>query len=270
MITQWNPSGGTPDFIRTLYHNILDRNPESQDVVDFHTKVAYNSGLRNAVLGFFSSVEYRAKSLPTEETVKKLYRSILNREPNGEEVAHHVQEIIRGRSMEEAVRVFVDSPEYNQRVQHRSSLHPRPDRMQDFVTTLYQNILDRDPESQGVIDHHSEAGKYHGLCTAITGFFTSPEYRAKSLSTEETVKKLYRSILGREPNAEEVDHHVQEINRGRSIDDAVRIFVESPEYHTRTQKGLVPSPTAERFSQGNHPWGGSQSGRLTLTFMFKF
>ncbi|KAJ7312755.1 hypothetical protein DFH08DRAFT_973271 [Mycena albidolilacea] len=240
MIRQWNPCGGTADFIGTLYHNVLDRDPESQEVIDFHTKVAYNTGLVNTVVGFFNSIEYRIKSIPTEETVKKLYRSILNREPGVAEVDHHTQEITRGRSMEDAVRVFVQSHEYSERVQHGLSLHPRPDLTFDFIITLYQNILDRDPENQAVIYFHSEVAKDRGLRMAVTGFFTSDEYRAKDLSTPETVKKLYRAILGREPDTWEVEHHAQEINRGRSLEDAVRVFVDSPEYHTRTRKELVP------------------------------
>ncbi|KAJ7806201.1 hypothetical protein B0H14DRAFT_3768692 [Mycena olivaceomarginata] len=201
MIRQWNPSGDTAGFISTLYHNVLDRDPESQEVIDFHTKSAYNSGLRNTVVGFFNSPEYRAKGIPTEETVKKLYRSILHREPCVTEVDHHAQEITRGRSMEDAVRVFVESPEYSERAGRGLSPRARPDRTYDFITTLYQNILDREPENQAVIDFHSGVARDHGLRTAVIGFFTSPEYRAKDLSTAETVKKLYRSILGREPDA---------------------------------------------------------------------
>ncbi|KAJ7731862.1 hypothetical protein B0H16DRAFT_1468862 [Mycena metata] len=233
MITQWNPSGRTPDFIRTLYRNILDRDPESQEVIDFHTRSAYNSGLCNTIVGFFNSIEYRAKSIPTEETVKKLYRSILNREPEAAGADYHAQQIARGRSMEDVVYGFVESPEYSHRVQQGLALRLQPDVTFDFITTLYQNVLDRDPENQAVVDFHCGVAKNRGLHMAVTGFFTSDEYRAKDLSTVETVKKLYRSILGREPDTWEVEHHAQEIYRGN---------------HWKTRRAslwIVPSITQE-------------------------
>ncbi|KAJ7212383.1 hypothetical protein C8J57DRAFT_1733148 [Mycena rebaudengoi] len=244
MIRQWNPSGGTADFIATLYHNVLDRDPESQEVIDFHTKVAYNSGLGNTVVGFFNSIEYHAKSIPTEETVKKLYRSILNREPGVAEVDHHTQEITRGRSMEDAPKSAA-----------RGVIAPRPDLTFDFIITLYQNILDRDPENQAVIDFHSEVAKDRGLRTAVTGFFTSDEYRVKDLSTAETVKKLYCAVLGREPDTWEVEHHAQEMYRGRSLEDAVRVFVDGPEYHKRAQKGMLLEPVLS-IHAGTREWLG--------------
>jgi hypothetical protein len=107
---------------------------------------------------------------------------------------------------------------------------------------LYLNVLDRDPESQEVIDHHTMAVHDCGLAVAIDGFFTSHEYHAKKLSTEVTVKKLYRSILGREPEADGMEHHIQEMSQGRSVSDAVHVFVDGPEYTQRVQEGLAPSP----------------------------
>ncbi|KAJ7826402.1 hypothetical protein B0H14DRAFT_3722570 [Mycena olivaceomarginata] len=203
MIMHWNPSGRTPDFIRTLYRNVLDRDPESQEVVDLHTRSAYNSGLCTTVGGFFNSIEYRAKSIPTEETVKKLYRSILNREPEGEGADYHARQIARGRT--------------------------------SWIVT---------PETQAVVDSHCAVADERGLHTAIAGFFTSREYRAKGLSTAETVKKLYSSILGREPDTGGAEYHAQRLDSGRSLEDTVRTFVDSPEYHARAQKGLIPGPTA--------------------------
>ncbi|KDQ11642.1 hypothetical protein BOTBODRAFT_35093 [Botryobasidium botryosum FD-172 SS1] len=229
------------DFIRNLYQNVLDRGAESQEVVDGHTRIAYDSGLVAAINGFFGSPEYRSKNHPVEETVKRLYRSILGREAEPSGLEHHVYEMNRGRSLETTIHVFIDSPEYRLRVQRGVVPDPQPNRVADFVKTLYRNILDRPAESWAVIAHHTNAVHERGLAAAIFGFFGSPEYRAKNLSTEETVKKLYRSILGREAEAGGLEHHVREINGGRSLETAVHVFVDSPEYRARARRGLVPS-----------------------------
>jgi hypothetical protein len=124
-IAVWDPTGGIPDFIRTLYLNVLDRDPESQEVIDYHTMIAHNRGLAVAIDGFFNSPEYHAKKLSTEVTVKKLYRSILGREPESDGMEYHIQEINQGRSVSDAVHIFVGCPEYTRRV--RGGLAPRPE-----------------------------------------------------------------------------------------------------------------------------------------------
>jgi len=63
MIAKWNLTGGTPDFIRTVYQNVLDRGAENQEVFDYHTRSAYDNGLATVITGFVSSPEYRSKNL---------------------------------------------------------------------------------------------------------------------------------------------------------------------------------------------------------------
>jgi len=228
MIAAWDPHGGIPNFVRTLYQNVLDREAESQEVVNHHTNAAYDSGLAAMITGFFNSPEYRAKNRSTDETVKKLYRSILGREAEAGGLEYHVREINRGMSMDEAVLAFVNSAEYSQKVQQGLVPTPQPSHIADYIRTLYRNVLDREAESQDVVDHHTKAAYDNGLATAIAGFFNSPEYCAKNLSTEETVRKIYRSI-GREAEAGVLEYHVREINQGRSVNETVAAIMNDAE-----------------------------------------
>ncbi|KDR71936.1 hypothetical protein GALMADRAFT_213432 [Galerina marginata CBS 339.88] len=75
----WVPSGGIEDFIRTLYQNILDRDPESQTVVNLWTGQTYRHGLAYTISGFFMSDEYTGRALPKEVTAEKFYLAVLGR-----------------------------------------------------------------------------------------------------------------------------------------------------------------------------------------------
>jgi hypothetical protein len=125
MVYLWNPASGMPDFIKTLYLNVLDRHPENQAVVDHWTNKAYSVGLAPTIAGFFESNEYRAKNLSPEDTVGKLYAAILARAPEPDGKAYYVRRLNRQRmSMEDVVRDFLGSAEYRWRVRNGFAPHP--------------------------------------------------------------------------------------------------------------------------------------------------
>jgi hypothetical protein len=105
---------------------------------------------------------------------------------------------------------------------------------------LYKNILDRDAESQEVIDDWTHRIHSSGVAHVIGDFFGSPEYRAKSMSTDATVDKLYLSLLGRSPEPEGKIFWVKELNRGMPLRDAAEGFVGSREYRQKIQAGTSP------------------------------
>jgi hypothetical protein len=224
MIAQWAPSTGVPGFVTTLYDNILDREPESQDAIERHSKHAYVHGLVDVEIGFFESEEYRSKTRSVDETVTRLYGSIMGRVPGSWEVQHQVGELARGGSIHSAVVGFMQSTEYS--VRCGLAPHPRPNRMQDFIMRLYVTILDRNPENPEVIASHANSAHAEGLVPVINHFIESPEYCAKQISRYETIHKLYRAILSREPDIREVENRIGEMDRGRNLSKVVRLMVE--------------------------------------------
>ena len=112
----------------------------------------------------------------------------------------------------------------------------------DFMRTLYQNILDRDPESHTVLEGSTREVYTRGLAYTVGRFFTSPEYTAKGLPTEITVDKFYLSVLGRHPEAEGKAHWVEEIRRGMTLWRVAEKFVGSEEYRRKVEADQVPDP----------------------------
>lgn len=110
------------------------------------------------------------------------------------------------------------------------------------MRTLYQNILDRDPESQSAIDGWTQCTSSDGLATAIAGIFTSPEYTSRQLSTEASVEKFYLAVLGRLSDEGGKANWIGAVRGGMSLLTVAKGFVGSEEYRRKVQAGEAPHP----------------------------
>jgi Domain of unknown function (DUF4214) len=118
----------------------------------------------------------------------------------------------------------------------------------DFVKTLYQNILDHDPESQAVVDHWANHASFNGIAATVSGLFTSTEFKARNLPLETVVDKLYRSILGCEGDAEEKNFWLGRLKNGDAIQIIIYELVSSPGYRQKAQDKIVPPPAFVAFA----------------------
>ncbi|KAF8805912.1 hypothetical protein BYT27DRAFT_7191823 [Phlegmacium glaucopus] len=120
----WVRSGGISDFIRTLYWNILGRNPENQLAIDNWTRHTYTHGLAHTVGSFFTAEEYTSKGMSTESTVDKLYLAVLGRQVTATGRGDWVERIRNGMSLWQVAEGFVDSAEYRGKVQAGTAPDP--------------------------------------------------------------------------------------------------------------------------------------------------
>ena len=119
--------------------------------------------------------------------------------------------------------------------------------MPDFVKTLYQNILSRDPDNER-LSHWTNHTSFFEIASTISGFFTSDEFQAKNFPREDIVDKLYRSILGRECKGDERTNQVIRLRDGVSICHTINDLVGSDEYRQKAQLGTVPIPETSVYS----------------------
>ena len=116
--------------------------------------------------------------------------------------------------------------------------------MSDFIKTLYQNILSRDPfpEDHPNIDHWMNHTHFHGIASTISGFFTGDEFKDKNFKfpQEVIVDKLYRSILGREGRWDGKNYWIDRLRHGDTVQTIVNDCIESEEYKQKAQAGIVP------------------------------
>ena len=94
-----------------MYQNILGRDPEF-DVSSWTN----HTGIASTISKFFTSEEFRAKRLPHEDIVDKLYHSIFGRECRSDEKSHQIAQLRGGAAIVDIVNDLVGSEEYGQGV----------------------------------------------------------------------------------------------------------------------------------------------------------
>jgi hypothetical protein len=249
-IHQWNQETGLEGWVTTLYENILGREPENQETVDYWTNKAVYDGPVSVLKEFFNSQELKNKGLSAEDTAELMYRSILSRhaEPAGK--AAWAKGIQDGIPMDYLVESFTSGEEYKAKgeqgiiPQDSSAYIPKwkaQDGTKGWVTTLYENILGREPENQDVVNTWAQNAEKHGKAFVLEKFFSSAELKSKNLSTEQTVELLYRSILYRPAEPKGKAGWVKALQDGLSLPEVINRFVDSPENQANIAKGTSPS-----------------------------
>ncbi|MBF0540112.1 MAG: DUF4214 domain-containing protein [Nitrospirae bacterium] len=105
---------------------------------------------------------------------------------------------------------------------------------QDFVTSLYNSILKRSPDSEGYRNWVDFLSKGANREDVISKFFESQEYQGFGRSNRDYARDLYNGILGRDPDSGGHDYWTHALDTGMSKAEVMRRFFESPEY-----KGII-------------------------------
>lgn len=105
------------------------------------------------------------------------------------------------------------------------------DPVEAFVERLYTNILQRDPDADGLQDWTNvlKSGQEQGARVA-QGFIESPEFMSRSLTDTEYLTILYHTFLDREADAAGLAAWQQVLNDGLSRLHVFKGFVESDEF----------------------------------------
>lgn len=143
-------------FVTLLYDNVLDRAPDSGGFATW--TAALNSGQMSraeVVTGFSESAEFNRSTIAEAmafsraglqadwaDDVYRLYRATLDRAPDLGGLTTWTMSLAQGRNMLSVVEGFTGSAEFIARYGATSNT--------DFVTLLYRNVLDRDPDAGGL------------------------------------------------------------------------------------------------------------------------
>ena len=105
-----------PHFVKTLYQNILSRDPDNEEVSHWTEFIRFFR-IASSIGGIFTTNEFQAKQFPHEAIVDKFYRSILSRECRGEERTDQVVRLRDGVTICTVVNDLVGSVEYREKAQ---------------------------------------------------------------------------------------------------------------------------------------------------------
>ena len=169
------------DFIILLYENVLGRGPDGAGMIQWMTRLTEGTPRADVVLGFSESVEFIAATTDraTEFTraadpaiwqgdVFRLYLATLGREPDLAGFQGWANELGNGTPFLTAVAGFVDSREFQNTYGALDN--------DAFVTLLYQNVLGRDPDADGLAEWIALMADGMTRPEVVTGFSQSAEF----------------------------------------------------------------------------------------------
>ena len=176
----------------------------------------------------------------TDSTVAQAYRlysAALDRAPDAFGLAGWANSLANGMTLDQAARGFVGSAEFQAK-------YGATDDAQ-FVTLLYNNVLDRGPDSGGLSYWTGLLGSgAMDRGQVLAGFSESPENVEKTRALVEvglwhadpeaaSAARLYHASLGRAPDAGGLGYWRGQLEQGRTLAEAADGFVGSPEFQSR-------------------------------------
>ncbi|HXP09981.1 MAG TPA: DUF4214 domain-containing protein, partial [Acidobacteriaceae bacterium] len=133
-------------FINQLYENVLGRSADAEGALFWNSVLASGSSRGTVLIGFAESEEYKAATSATagdNDTAEayRLYQAAFNRTPDPVGLAYWSSTLATSASPTQVAESFINSAEF---LADHGNLSA-----DDFVATLYQNVLHRAPDAEG-------------------------------------------------------------------------------------------------------------------------
>lgn len=171
----------------------------------------------------------------TQQKIYRLYGVAFNRQPDLQGFVYQTNTMDGGMSLQTITANFLNSPEFQQTYGALNNTQ--------FVTLLYNNALNRTPDSEGlnywvtqlnsgvsradVVDGFSESSEYVGKTTyAARGFARTSVYAGY----ESSIYRLYGMALNRPPDPTGFQYQVNTLASGTSLASVAANFVASGEF----------------------------------------
>jgi serralysin len=227
-----------------LYQAVLGRAPDAAGLAGWVDRLAGDAGpagasraeLNAAAQGFAASAEFQARygGLSDAAFVSLLYRNVLDRAPDAAGLAAWTAKLARGADRAEVVTGFSESAEFvadSLPDTLRLGLAGRAAAAADDVFRLYQAVLDRTPDWQGLQGWSQRIAEGRSLQSVAEGFVGSAEFQARygGLPDAAFVSLLYRNVLDRAPDAAGLAAWTAKLARGADRAEVVLKFSQSPE-----------------------------------------
>ena len=255
-----SPNPGNPDpakepsfedFVERLYVVALGRASEPEGKA-FWVDQVVNKGFTGADCARFfmlGAPEFLGRNLTDDEFVEVLYKTYFDRDSEPDGKAYWMGRLASGTERAILVEEFIESVEWcnvcasygvkSGALYHKATV-PSKNAVK-FATRLYTCCLGRDPEEDGLSYWalaltNLDATGYQ----AASLFFTLPEFVGLNTTNEEYLTRLYKTFMGREPEADGFAYWLGLLNGGTDRVDVMKAFAGCPEFQEIcNQYGIV-------------------------------
>ena len=180
-----------------IYSGALGRAPSDADAaawLGYLQSVSASAGVPAMIQFVLGSQESRSRAVTPWQRASLLYRAVLGRAPDPAEQAALVTDLLA--RFNAILSFFTGAPEFQSRLAQGGPAI--------LVTRLYQEVLGRMPDNAEVsawVTYLTASGDIAGV---VVAFVDSLEYLSKPRTLDEHVTILYRALLGRTPNPDEL------------------------------------------------------------------
>ncbi len=244
-------------FVARMYTEALGRNAEEEGLQDWTQKLmAQETDGAGIAHGFIESDEFHNRNLTDEAYVTVLYHTFFDREPDEAGYRDWMDSLSAGYSRRYVLRGFVNSDEFGNLCDSFGIIRgtytitedeeiPHPvihrEKVQAFVTRLYEKCLNREGEPAGIEDWTERimSGEWEAGDVARIGFFFSEEYQNRARTDEEYVTDMYHAFFDREPDEAGYADWTGQLADGADRLSVIYGFTDSEEfYHLLESYGL--------------------------------
>ncbi len=233
--------GGFEDFVERLYTVALNR-PSEPEGKAFWCEHVGNGDLNGAQCAneFLLSKEFNDRKLTDEQFLAVLYKTFFDREAKDDKDGFNFwMNCLKTQGRDSVVDCFINSEEWcNVCASYgvrsgatRAKATIASANATAFATRLYTECLGRDAEEEGLkfwslgLTNQELSGTQ-----AAKEFFYSPEFVNAKYSNEEYINRMYKTFMGREPEAEGKAYWLDLLSKGTSRDEVFNFFSTCEEF----------------------------------------
>ena len=209
------------EFVSRLYAGGTNRRADA-DGFTYWLYITKELGYENAAVCFLSSSEVANRSQTSEALISVVFSALLGREADANERARWTSSLERGTTPSDFVRTITSSREF---VLNHPSIT-----VEEFVENMYREALGRPSDKEGFAYWTSAIVDQTSARNAIEAAFASTEFSLGCLNPEETVRRIYRSALLREPDKGGLEYYSGLIENGATPLDIARQATYSQEF----------------------------------------
>lgn len=169
------------EFVTLLYQNVLSRAPDTIGMDAWLSNLSGGMSRQQVVQQFAESPEHQRSTLVAQadfdsrldattwaDDVYRLFQAIFDRAPDAGGFESWVTSLSNGMTFENVVDAFMASPEFQSTYGATTNVQ--------FVTLLYQNVLDRAPDPGGLAAWTGALDAGADRAEVVIGFMGSPEF----------------------------------------------------------------------------------------------
>ena len=246
------PTDPKEDFIRRLYITCMGREAD-EGGLNYWLDLINSERIKGITLAgkFVFSNEFTSKNYCNEHFMRQLYKALMGREADPGGLNYWVGLLENGTTREAAVNSFASSPEYRNLCDAAGiELGPKitvlkygtqpygpcavcgdKTKVVQFAERMYTECMKRPADASGLA--YWSKGLYEHTFTGrsiLYSFFLSSEIKNMGLTNQEYVRRIYRTMLDRDPDEGGLNYWAGRLDSGASPTAVINGFIDSSEF----------------------------------------